>query len=196
MKPFLFLSILLISTAISCQTNQDRLPQMTEYIGKAQTSKQGAGLVVKNGTIYFLKGKSEWEGMYEGKLVLVKGILTAQESSTPLKNEKGEYSTGVEGTQFFLENYQLPKVRESSSFVVVFKKNIPDQTSEQILDKYNYPHWEGMDSSKGKKYFYSTGKKYFMIFPTEKEKLETMQMLNKIQELHEIYTPDWQIQKD
>ena len=90
----------------------------------------------------------------------------------------------------------VPKVRESSSFVVVFKKNIPDQTSEQILDKYNYPHWEGMDSSKGKKYFYSTGKKYFMIFPTEKEKLETMQMLNKIQEIHEIYTPDWQIQKD
>ncbi|MBK7053724.1 MAG: hypothetical protein IPH52_01535 [Leptospiraceae bacterium] len=74
---------------------------MTEYIGKAQTSKQGAGLVIKNGVIYFLKGKSEWEKMYEGKIVLVKGILTAQESSTPLKNEKGEYSTGVEGTQYF-----------------------------------------------------------------------------------------------
>jgi NRAMP (natural resistance-associated macrophage protein)-like metal ion transporter len=65
---------------------------------------------------------AETFGFHEGKLVLVKGILTAQESSTPLKNEKGEYSTGVEGTQFFLENYQLPKVRESSSFVVVSKK--------------------------------------------------------------------------
>ncbi len=63
MKPFLFLSILLISTAISCQTNQDRLPQMTEYIGKAQTSKQGAGLVVKNGAIYFLKGEKGREGL-------------------------------------------------------------------------------------------------------------------------------------
>lgn len=101
MKRFLFLCLLLISTAISSQTNENGLPQMTEYIGKAQTSKQGAGLVIKNGVIYFLKGKSEWEKMYEGKIVLVKGILTAQESSTPLKNEKGEYSTGVEGTQYF-----------------------------------------------------------------------------------------------
>lgn len=187
---------LFISMTINSQSNQNDSTQLKEYIGKAQTSKQGAGLVLKEGAIYFLKGKSEWEKVYEGKRLIVKGVLSSEEFTNPLKNEKGEYSTGVEGTQYFLEKYQLPKVRESISVVVVFKKEISEKTANTIMDNLEYPHWEGMDSSKGKKYFYSTGKKFFLLFPSEKEKKEVLKKMKPLKEIHEIYTPDWNIQKD
>lgn len=195
-KYFLMLLCLFFPMMINAQTNERDSTQRKEYIGKAQTSKQGAGLVLKDGAIYFLKGKSEWEKMYEGKRLIVKGVLSSEEFTTPLKNEKGEYSAGVEGTQYFLENYQLPNVRESISVVVVFKKEISEKAANAIMDNLEYPHWEGMDSSKGKKYFYKTGKKFFLLFPSEKEKKEVLKELKRIKEIYEIYIPDWNIIKD
>jgi len=54
-----------------------------------------------------------------------------------------------------------------------------------------------MDSSRGKIYFYSTGPKYIVTFKDEDQKY-SFERKNYffLPEIHEIYEPDWDIQKD
>jgi hypothetical protein len=51
----------------------------------------------------------------------------------------------------------------------------------------DYPFWEGMDSSKRKAYFYKTGEKYHVIFPSEEEKQNFIQYLKNKPEIYEVY---------
>lgn len=53
-----------------------------------------------------------------------------------------------------------------------------------------------MDSSTGKIYFYNTGPKFILTFETDEEKNKFESKYQDLKEVHEIYTPDWNIRKD
>lgn len=80
--------------------------------------------------------------------------------------------------------------------IAVFKKDIKLETAQSILDNAHVKYREGMDSSRGKLYFYSTGPKFILTFETEQEKEHINSTFNKMKEIHEVYTPDWDKCKD
>lgn len=81
--------------------------------------------------------------------------------------------------------------------IVVFKKNVPEDQSIEMVTSWNVEFRSGMDSSKGRIYFTSTGKKYILTFNTEEE-LDAFEMNDYqfLPEIHQIYTPNWDRQKD
>lgn len=86
---------------------------------------------------------------------------------------------------------------DKHELVIVFKKNVTEEQSEKLMQSFNVKFRKGMDSSKGKIYFYATGGKYIVTFSNEEEQNEFQK--NRYQflpEIHQIYTPDWDIQKD
>ena len=85
---------------------------------------------------------------------------------------------------------------EKIELIVVFEKNIELPGALKILDKSGIKYREGMDSSKGKIYFYNTGPKFILTFKTQKGKEDFTTSHQKTGEIYEIYTPDWSIQKD
>jgi hypothetical protein len=80
--------------------------------------------------------------------------------------------------------------------IVVFKKDIELEAAQPILDKACVKYREGMDGSRGKLYFYSTGPKFILTFQTELEKERINSEFEKMKEMHEVYTPDWDKCKD
>lgn len=80
--------------------------------------------------------------------------------------------------------------------VLVFTKNTGLRKAQTVLDKLGVKYREGMDSSKGKIYFYNTGPKFILTFETDEERNEFENKYQDLKEIHEIYTPDWTIQKD
>ncbi|MEO9144649.1 MAG: hypothetical protein ABI237_03760 [Ginsengibacter sp.] len=80
--------------------------------------------------------------------------------------------------------------------ILVFKKGITLQNAIIILDKIGAKYREGMDSGKGKIYFYNTGPKFILTFETEQGKEEFELNYKNLKEIHKIYTPDWTLQKD
>lgn len=80
--------------------------------------------------------------------------------------------------------------------VVVFKKGIDLLNAETILNKTGVKYREGMDGSRGKLYFYSTGPKFILTFETELIKENLITEFEKLNEVHEVYTPDWDKCKD
>ena len=75
--------------------------------------------------------------------------------------------------------------------VIVFKKDITHDQAKMIMDRFNLIYHEGMDSSRGKSYFYKTGPK---IEPEQKKSL--ISKLNKYTEIYEVYLANWKIIKD
>lgn len=59
--------------------------------------------------------------------------------------------------------------------IAVFKKEIDLPAAQTILQKTGTTYRKGMDSSRGKLYFYSTGPKFILTFSTEEEKPGTAQ---------------------
>lgn len=80
--------------------------------------------------------------------------------------------------------------------VVVFKKGTEIQDAQLILDKDGIAYRQGMDSSRGKLYFYKTGPKFILTFATEQEKDTFVANYQNSEYIYEIYTPDWTKQKD
>jgi len=78
--------------------------------------------------------------------------------------------------------------------IVVFKKEIMSDQAKNIMDKIKYPKREGMDSSKGKAYFYRTGPKYVVEVPDEGVK-ELKEQLD-IKHVYEVYRANWDVRKD
>jgi len=93
-------------------------------------------------------------------------------------------------------NYQIKMKDDKIEFILVFTKNTGLRKAKTILDKIGVTYREGMDSSRGKIYFYNTGPKFILTFETEEEKSEFESKYQDVKEIHEIYTPDWTIQKD
>ena len=83
----------------------------------------------------------------------------------------------------------------TNEIVVVFEKKITPEQAEKIINNFTEPFREGMDSSKGKAYFYGTGPKY--IVKVEHEKISRfLKECLKIIEIHECYLADWNLIKD
>ena len=79
--------------------------------------------------------------------------------------------------------------------VIVFKKDITHDQAKMIMDRFNLIYHEGMDSSRGKSYFYRTGPKFIAkIEPEQKKSL--ISKLNKYTEIYEVYLANWKIIKD
>ncbi len=79
--------------------------------------------------------------------------------------------------------------------VVVFKKGVAEARAREILKKLDYPHREGMDSSKDKLYFYKTGPKFILHVPRDEQEA-VMKRIRALPEVYEVYLPVWKIQKD
>ena len=86
--------------------------------------------------------------------------------------------------------------QDKIELILVFKKDFRFQNAQMILDKAGVKYREGMDSSKGKIYFYKTGPKFILTFETEEEKNKFEIKYQNLEEIYEIYTTDWEIQKD
>lgn len=85
---------------------------------------------------------------------------------------------------------------EKIETIIVFKKNVEINIAESLLDSLKVKHRYGMDSSKGKGYFYKTGPKFIVTFKTLNEKQKFILDCQKVIEIFEIYTPNWEIIKD
>lgn len=82
-----------------------------------------------------------------------------------------------------------------SELVIVFKKEISSTAAKQVMNRIGNDYRPGMDSSRGKAYFYKTGPKFIMHIGSDRKSYE-MSRLKKINEVYEVYEPDWKIQKD
>lgn len=80
--------------------------------------------------------------------------------------------------------------------VVVFKKDVELQRAQEILDGAGATYREGMDSARGKIYFYNTGPKFILTFDTDEERDQFDREHQFLMEVHEIYHPDWTKRKD
>ena len=80
--------------------------------------------------------------------------------------------------------------------VVVFKQEIELDNAVSILQHTGISYRKGMDSSKGKIYFYKTGSKFILTFETEQRKDAFIAEYENKKEIYEIYAPDWSITKD
>ena len=79
--------------------------------------------------------------------------------------------------------------------VVVFNKNVPIEKASSIMFEHEYIFIEGMDSSKGKKYFQETGPKYIVKVPKEKIDAFNAEM-KPVTQIYEIYRADYSVIKD
>ncbi len=174
------------------------MPSQTKqaYIGIAKNAKAGACLIDDQNVMYLIDNLSEWTDNLLNKRLVVSGLLRVEEQIEPLQNDKGEYSAGTEGRSNIITNPELPKIRVTSSLIVVFKKETEESIAEKIMEASDYPFWKGMDSSKGKIYFYKTGNKYHILFPSELEKDSFKKKFEVKSEIYEIYQPNWESQKD
>ena len=84
---------------------------------------------------------------------------------------------------------------EVVEMIVVFKKIVPIEVASRIMDSLERPYNEGMDSSRGKIYFYKTGPK-FRVKITPDEVPEFTEHLGRLSEVYEIYKANWNIVKD
>ncbi|OQP53514.1 hypothetical protein [Niastella populi] len=85
---------------------------------------------------------------------------------------------------------------EKLELVVVFKKNIELVNAKEILDNGKVICREGMDSGRGKLYYYRTGPKFILTFEKEADKQRILTQFEALPEIHEVYTPDWDKCKD
>ena len=58
------------------------------------------------------------------------------------------------------------------------------------LENSGVPYRKGIDSSKGKIYFYNTGPKFILTFETGKNRDEFIAEYENKKEVYEIYPPD------
>lgn len=86
--------------------------------------------------------------------------------------------------------------QDKMELILVFKKDIGLRNAKIFLKKTMIKYREGMDSSKGKIYFYNTGPKYILTFETESEKNKFEREYQNSKEIYEMYTPNWEIRKD
>jgi hypothetical protein len=80
--------------------------------------------------------------------------------------------------------------------IAVFKKGITEPVATSKLGAICQQYRTGMDSSRGKLYWQSTGPKFILTFSTEQERQAANTRLETLPEIHEVYEPDWDKCKD
>jgi hypothetical protein len=87
-------------------------------------------------------------------------------------------------------------MKDKIALIVVFKKEITGAFAEELLTKAGVIFHSGMDSSRGKLYFYKTGPKFIVTFESEEQKDVFQKKYENAEAIYEIYKPNWDIQKD
>jgi hypothetical protein len=88
-------------------------------------------------------------------------------------------------------------MKSEHELIVVFKKSVSEEEAEKLIKSFDVAYRNGMDSSKGKIYFYATGPKYILTFKDAENKMHFQKKRHQFMtEIHQIYEPDWDIQKD
>ncbi|HYG20036.1 MAG TPA: hypothetical protein VD816_13955 [Ohtaekwangia sp.] len=87
--------------------------------------------------------------------------------------------------------------RGKEQLVVVFKKAVPEALSLRLMREFNVNFSEGNDNSKGRIYLHETGKKYIVTFDDADHKMAfRLKRYHFLQEIHDIYEPDWRDPKE
>lgn len=87
-------------------------------------------------------------------------------------------------------------IPDKIELIAVFKQPVELEDAQALLRIKAIRYRTGMDSSRGKLYFYSTGPKFILTFLTDIEKTDAKAYLEALTEIHEVYTPDWDKCKD
>lgn len=86
---------------------------------------------------------------------------------------------------------------EKIELIVVFKKDVTPDEADAMLKNSGAPKYRnGMDSSRGKIYFYSTGPKFILTFDAADERKKFLSANEGDARIHEMYIPDWTKSKD
>lgn len=85
---------------------------------------------------------------------------------------------------------------EKVQLIVVFKREVEQERASKFLDETRVCYHEGMDSSRGKLYFYRTGPKFILTFETGQAREQFRSIYENREEIYEIYHPDWSMCKD
>jgi len=73
--------------------------------GQAMNARMGAIVMMPDRTPVYLSGMEEWDEGETGKNVTVTGVLRKRSlAPSPVTNEAGEHSHGIEGDNFVIEN--------------------------------------------------------------------------------------------
>lgn len=86
--------------------------------------------------------------------------------------------------------------QDKIELIIVFKKEIALSKAEEILKESRTLFREGIDSSRGMIYFFTTGPKFILTFESQKERNSFYSKYEKSDEVYEIYEPDWDICQD
>ncbi|PZR37881.1 MAG: hypothetical protein DI538_11100 [Azospira oryzae] len=77
---------------------------------------------------------------------------------------------------------------KKEEFIVVFKKNVAEEHSLEVIQSFGIAFRPGMDSSRGKIYFYATGAKYILTFKSSDQKMNFLKTHPQfLPEIHEMY---------
>jgi hypothetical protein len=80
--------------------------------------------------------------------------------------------------------------------IVVFKKGVDEDFAIKILKLLNINFENRSDSSRGKVYFYNHGPQLLLKFSSDEEINNFQNKAKEIEEIFEIYKPNWNIAKD
>ena len=79
--------------------------QNITVIGIARNGKDGALVLTKEHSVYYVDGLEFWEDSINGKEISVMGVLKIDSLATnEMKNEKGEWKAGVVGDKKAIRN--------------------------------------------------------------------------------------------
>jgi hypothetical protein len=87
-------------------------------------------------------------------------------------------------------------MKDKIALIIVFKKETNEAFAEDLLTKAGVHFHKGMDSSRGKLYFYKTGPKFIVTFDSEVQKNKFESTYKNVDAVYEIYQPNWDIRKD
>jgi len=103
--PLLLLCYVFSCKTVSSNTETKNPVEVITITGTAENAKWGAIVVTKDSKTYYVNELDEWDDELYKKTVKVTGVLKKIEhKAEDLKNEKGEWSQGMIGTQLILEN--------------------------------------------------------------------------------------------
>lgn len=85
---------------------------------------------------------------------------------------------------------------DKPELIAVFKKDVTREDAQALLTATGVQFRKGMDSSRGKIYFYATDPKFILTFETAQQREKFMRDHQSSEIIHELYEPDWKIQKD
>lgn len=79
--------------------------QNITVIGIARNGKEGALVLTKEDSVYYVGGLEFWEDSINGREISVAGVLKIESLPTnEIKNEKGEWKAGVVGDKKTIHN--------------------------------------------------------------------------------------------